>query len=835
MIQDATLAARLLWRGVRAGEYRVLILALLLAVSCSTLLAVLGERMQGALSFEASRLAGGDLVISGRQPADAALIDWLDTAGLAYSESASMTSMAATDDDLLLVSVQAVGDDYPLLGSIQLSGAEGALSVQHPPAVGEIWIEPAVAVRLGVEIGQELLLGDRSLQITHLLLETPEQRGGFSQFSPSVMVHLESLQESALLASLSRAQWRLGIRLGNAEPEGVTRALGERIREDQRLRLLEEDQPALARALGEGQRFLNMAGLVAILLAALAIALAMQRQVRRQAKEVALLRCMGLTRWRVARLLVLQFFWLGLLVGLLGGALGYLAHLGLVALLAPVLPLTLPEPSLWPWLLALASSWMLLLGLALAPILSLAQVSPLAVLQARPWKLSLAAGLTYSLAMLSVLLVGYALSGDLLLTSSTLIGLLLVGLLVAACGWVLLKMLGLGLQRLSWSWRQTYRRLMGHPGETLLQLGTFTLAFTAILLVGRAGTQLVGDWQQQLPQDAPNHFAVDIQPFERDDFLAFLDAQELQHSRVYPLVRGRLTLINDQPALEAVPPAGREDNTLRRELNLTWTSALPEGNQLLEGQWWSDLDARPDGRTPISIEQGMAERLGLELGDHLMFQVAGTPVQTEIVSVREVDWQSFQPNFYVIFPPGVLEDYGYTYLASFYLSDDHSGMIRDLARAFPGVALLDIRAILQQAEGVLRQLSQGINYLLAFVLLAGLLVTWALMMASLDARQKEQALLKVLGLTRRRLMLRQLLEFAMIGGVAGLLAAFLGELLYALMAEQLFNMPWRPAPSYWLLPPLVGALLLSFCAYLALRSTFEMAPHRLMQRLGGSG
>ncbi|MFK7159732.1 FtsX-like permease family protein [Marinospirillum sp. MEB164] len=835
MMQEAALAARLLWRGVRAGEYRVLILALLLAVSCSTLLAVLGERMQGALSFEASRLAGGDLVVSGRQPADPELISWLEASGLAYSESASMTSMAATEADLLLVSVQAVGDRYPLLGQVRLSDAEGERRVSHPPAVGEIWIEPAVAIRLGLELGQTLTLGDTDLQVTHWLLETPEQRGGFSQFSPSVMVHLASLEQSALLAALSRAQWRLGLRLDAAESEPLITELRQRLRDDQRLRLLEEDQPALARALDEGQRFLNMAGLVAILLAALAIALAMQRQVRRQAKEVALLRCMGRTRGQVARLLVFQFVWLGLLVGLLGGALGYLAHLGLVALLAPLLPLTLPEPSLWPLLLALVSSWLLLLGLALAPILSLAQVSPLAVLQARPWKISLASGLTYSLALLSVVLIGYALSGDLLLSAATLLGLLLVGLLVAACGWLLLKLFGMSLQSLSWSWRQTYRRLMGHPNETLLQLGTFTLAFTAILLVGRAGTQLVGDWQAQLPQEAPNHFAVDIQPYEKDDFVDFLDTRGLMHSRIYPLVRGRLTEINDQAALEAVPPSGREDNTLRRELNLTWTSALPEGNQLLEGQWWPDLATPLEGRAPISIEQGMAERLGLTLGDQLLFQVAGTPVLTQVVSVREVDWQSFQPNFYVIFPPDVLEVYGYTYLASFYLDAQQNLLIRDLARAFPGVALLDIRAILDQAEGVLRQLSQGIHYLLAFVLLAGLLVTWALMMASLDARQKEQALLKVLGLTRRRLLIRQLLEFAAIGLIAGLLAAGLGELLYALIADQLLNLHWRPAPSYWLLPPLVGALLLSACAYLALRPTFEMAPHRLMQRLSGSG
>jgi putative ABC transport system permease protein len=329
---------------------------------------------------------------------------------------------------------------------------------------------------------------------------------------------------------------------------------------------------------------------------------------------------------------------------------------------------------------------------------------------------------------------------------------------------------------------------------------------------------------------------VDIQPHERQDFERFLDQAGLQHSRLYPILRGRLMLINGEEAERQVPEASRNDNTLRRELNLTWSEALPEGNRVLSGRWWQPEDSAvttADRLIPVSVESGMARRLGLDLDDRMTFNLAGSVIETRIISLREVRWESFNPNFYVIFPPQVLETQPHTFLASFTLPEaDEGGFMRALTRQFPGVAFLDVRAILAQAEGILRQLSLGIQYLLGFVLLAGLLVTWALMMASLDARQREQALLKVLGARRGLLAGRQLAEFLLLGGLSGLLAAVLGEGLYALMAGQLFNLPWSAAPLFWVLPPLVGALLLAAFAHLALRPSLQAAPHQLLKRLG---
>ena len=833
MMGDLKFTAHQTWRSVKVGEYRVLLASLILAVACATLLGVVGERIQGALGEETARIAGGDLIVSGRKPASLELKQSFTAANLNWSEKVQLTSMASFGNEFLLVSLNGVDSHYPLLGEVRLQGQDNKTWKQsQPPALGEIWMEPGLALRLGAQLGEAVNVGGVSFQLTALLLETPDQSGGFSSFSPKALVHLDSLEGSPLLGSLSRASWRLGVTGDATLLSKLALTLPEKLEGHQRLRDFEESQPGIARAMNEGQRYLAMAGLVAVLLAALAVALATQRQTKRQAKEVALLRCLGQTRARVQKLLLLQLFWLGLAAGGIGGLLGYLGHWGLIELLSPVLPLSLPAASLKPLFAAILLALWLLLGFSLAPLLSLGQVSPLAVLQDRPWQLSYSAWLTYGLAGVATLGLGWWLSGDWLLTLWTLLGLGGVGLVVTGIGWLLLVLAMNKLEKLPWYWRQALRRLGRNPTETLLQLSTFTLAFTAVLLVARGGDQLMNEWQSQLPEERPNQFAVDIQPYEKQTFAAALDEQGLDHSQLYPLLRARLTHINDQTATEAVPDSAASDNALKRELNLTWSEALPEGNTLKAGAWWPDLPVVAKADTlPVSVEADVAKRLNLTLGDKLTFNMAGSPLQTSIVSIREVKWESFNPNFYVIFPPKVLEDKAHTFLASFVLPEDEASFMRYLTQQFPGVAFLDVRAMLAQAEGILRQLSLGVQYLLGFVLLAGLLVTWALMMASLDARKREQVLLKVLGASRRSLASRQALEFVLLGGLAGTLAAFLGELLYSLIAGKLLNLPWSPALLFWLAPPIIGALLLAGFAHLALRESLETPPHQLLKEL----
>lgn len=830
-MRDISLAGRLAWRSVKAGEYRVLLAALILAVACATLLGVVGDRLQRALDQEAARMAGGELVLRDRQPLSEAWAQQAQSRGLSLTRIARFSSMAARGDAMLLASVTAVDDHYPLLGSIEIQQEHQRRSVQSPPAPGEIWLEPGLALRLGAEPGDKVELGDKTLTFSAELLMAPDQGGGLSSLSPKLMVNLESLKDSVLMGPLSRIRWRAGFIGSEQALASWEQWLSPQLSDNQRLLSLDDDRPGIGRALDYGRRYLGQAGLVAVLLASMAVALATHRQVRRQTSTVALLGALGVSRQRIRRLWLWQFAWVGVFAGLLGGLIGYTAQLGLVALLQPLLPITLPPPAVWPLGAAVLLAIWILLGFALVPLLRLVSVSPLSVLQNRPLPRGIKSGWRYLLMGIVVVGLGYWLSGDARLTLWTLLGLGIAGIVVALFGWAILWSLYRVQHRFSWHWRQALRRLYHQRQETLLQLATFTLTFTALLLVARSGQQLLDTWQMRFPEDRPDHFAIDIQPQEQSSFLQALNEAGIEHSDLYPIVRGRLSEINGEAASSAVPSAQRESNTLRREWNLTWSTGLPSHNQLSAGQWWHGDGLNSEGIPEASVEQGLADRLGLTLGDTLTFSIAGQSLQAQITSLRDLEWSSLNPNFYVILPPSVMQAYPHTFLGSFALPEQSEGLLRHLAQRFPGVAFLDIRALLLQAENLIGQLSLGIEYVLGFVVLAALLVTWALMMASLDARLKEQALLRVLGATWPRLRGRQNAEFCILGLLSGGLASVISEALYSVLAEQMFGLTWSPAPMIWIIPPLAGAGLLMLLAYWALAPGRQQAPHQLLKRL----
>lgn len=830
-MRDLSLAGRLAWRSVKAGEYRVLLAALILAVACATLLGVVGDRLQRALDQEAARMAGGDLVLSDRQPLPEPWAQQARSRGLSMTRIARFSSMAAHDDAMLLASVTAVDAHYPLLGSIDIQQKGQRRSVQSPPKPGEIWLEPGLALRLGVVPGDEVELGDKTLRFSAELLMAPDQGGGLSSLAPKLMVNLKSLEDSVLMGPLSRIRWRAGFTGSEQALADWRQWLTPQLSDNQRLLSLDDDRPGIGRALDYGRRYLGQAGLVAVLLASMAVALATHRQVRRQTSTVALLRALGVSRQRIRRLWLWQFAWVGVFAGLFGGLIGYAAQQGLVALLQPLLPITLPPPALWPLGTAILLALWILLGFALVPLLRLVSVSPLSVLQNRPLPQGFSSGWRYLLMAIVVLGLGYWLSGDARLTLWTLLGLGVAGVLVALFGWGVLWSLYQARNQFSWHWRQALRRLYHQRQATLLQLATFTLTFTALLLVARSGQQLLETWQMRFPEDRPDHFAIDIQPQEQSAFLQALNEAGIEHSDLYPVVRGRLSGINDEAAEDAVPASQRGSNTLRREWNLTWSAELPDHNRLSAGRWWQGAGVNAAGMPEASVEQGLADRLGLTLGDTLTFSIAGQSLKAQITSFRDLEWSSLNPNFYVILPPSVMQAYPHTFLGSFALPQQAEGLLRHLAQRFPGVAFLDIRALLTQAENLIGQLSLGIEYVLGFVVLAALLVTWALMMASLDARLKEQALLRVLGATWPKLRGRQNAEFCMLGLLSGGLASLIAEVLYSVLAEQMFGLTWSSAPIIWLIPPLAGAGLLMLLAYWALAPGRRQAPHQLLKQL----
>jgi putative ABC transport system permease protein len=849
------LSARGLWRDLRAADVRALFLALALAVAASTMIGFFLDRLDRGLERQAGRMLGGDLVLEQGRPFEAEVRTALEEAGLTLSDQVDMVSMVSFGDAFQPASLKVVDDRYPHYGEALVDRGDGPEALARGPVPGEVWLAPRLAQLLEVDVGERIRLGESELEVGGLIEREPDQQGGFGSFNPRLMMHADDLRDTDLVQDGSRVEFEL-LAAGSAEAVARVESLIDRLRRDGvEVQDVRRDRPQLGNALERAEKYLSLAGLAAVLLAGVAVAMATRRYVDRHLDTAALLRCFGATQAELVRLFVLQLLWLALAASAVGALLGLAGQALLLRLLTAFLPLALPPPGMLPLGLGVLTALAVLAGFAGPTLLRLKRVSALKVLRRELDPLPASAWLV--LAVASAVFGGllWLYSGDALLAA----GLLLGGLAMLVVLWGLGSVMLAGVLRLA----ARLPRLAGDPGgltqalrlggqqlarrrsASLGQLLAFAVTFFAVAMIALVRGDLLTTWEAQLPEETPNHFAINIQPSEREAFEATLGEAADARSALYPMVRGRITAINGGDPRDAVPAASRGENALRRELNLTWRETLPEGNRLVSGEWfdalegsevmgWFDaVDAEPaDERVPISLEDGLAERFGLGLGDSLTFTIGGAEVVGEITSLRDLDWDSFRPNFYVIFPPGVLERFGHSYITAFHLDDADRDTARRLNREFPGVSLLNVDAILAQVREVLTQVTRAVELVLGFVLLAGVSVLYAALTASRPVRAHESGLLRVFGAGNRLLSRTQGAEFAILGLASGLMGALLAELAAAAIYLAWLDLAPRFHPGLWLLLPPAGALLVGAIGHGLSRGLRRQAPAASLGLLG---
>ncbi|MEQ6889937.1 FtsX-like permease family protein [Halomonas sp. CS7] len=855
------LSARGLIRDLRASDVRALALALALAVAASTMIGFFLDRLDRGLTRQAGQLSGGDVVLEQGRPFGAEIREALEAAGLTLSDQIDMVSMVSRGDAFQPASLKVVDSVYPHYGTAQVDRGDGVEALPRGPAPGEAWVAPRLALLMELEVGDRVRLGQTELAVGGIIEREPDQSAGFGSFNPRLMMHVDDLDATGLVQEGSRVEFEL-LAAGSAEAVARVEPLLERLRrEGVEVRDVRRDRPSLGNALARAEKYLGLAGLAAVLLAGVAVAMSTRRYVDRHLDTAALLRCFGATQRELLRLFVLQLAWLALAASALGALLGLAGQALLVRLLATFLPFSLPAPGMLPLWLGVFTALAVLAGFAGPTLLRLKRVSALKVLRRELDPLPPSAWLVVGVAALVFGGLLWLYSGDPGLAA----GLLLGGLVMLAVLW------GLGGMLLALVLRATARlpreggkaeglitavRLGGQQlarrrRASLGQLLAFSVTFFAVAMIALVRGDLLSTWQAQLPEDTPNHFAINIQPQERNAFEAALAGAADARSALYPMVRGRISAIDGEVPQEAVPAESRGDNALRRELNLTWRETLPEGNRVVAGQWFADgepagwldemaaeprpaaEDSAADGSAvPISVEDGLAARLGLALGDQVTFTIGSDEVVGEVTSLRSLDWESFRPNFYVIFPPGVLERFGHSFITAFHLGDDDRDLLRELVRAFPGVTLLDVEAILGQVREVLTQVTRAVELVLGFVLLAGISVLYASLTASLPVRAHESGLLRVFGAGNRLLSRMQAAEFAVLGFASGLMGALLAELAAAGIYLAWFDLAPRFHWGLWLTLPLAGAVLIGVIGHLLSRGLRRQAPAASLGLLG---
>jgi putative ABC transport system permease protein len=822
------LSLRLLLAEIRAGKMTVIMLALILAVSSATIISVFSQRLDSAMLNKSSELLGADLRLLSREEISS---DWYQQAqdfGLKTTTTLEFPSVVLLGDEMALAAVKAVAKGYPLKGQL---GSQQNPALQQGPAIGKVWLEPRLLALLNAELGDVIEVGAITLKVTAVLINESDRAGNFYSLSPRVMMNLQDVAAAKLVQPGSRVSWRMLVVGEDLALENLKQNLEPLLASHQSFESLTDNNQALAASLAKARSYLSLAAMLAIILAGIAIAMAAQDYARHHYDSSALLRTLGASRRYVTRLYLYQLMFLALFTSVIGLLLGYVGQEFLTQLLATAFnkgaaDASLPSAGYSAWFIASLTAPVTLIGFALPPLLRLGRVSPLRVLRRELEPMAWNSWAIYGLGLAMMALLNYWFSQNLAMTVIIIVGgfVILLALLFALRLFLFTADKVIPKAKLSMSLRFAWQQINRDRNRTSIHILAFSLTLMVMLIIAIVRNDLLQDWQKNLPQDSANYFAMNIQGYQIDRYQQDLENAGFTVSTAFPMVPGRLTVINDIAVKDDAEYS--QDRALQRDLVLSGGKELPIGNIITEGRWFTQ-----DSIAEVSIAEGLAQRLKLKLGDQLIFDIGGQEVSASIASVRKVDWGSMKPNFYILFSGDVLEQLPLNYLTSFYVPVENSKQLTPIIRTYPGITLLDMSQVLIQVQNLLGQVTLAVEYLLILVLLAGILVLLAALHSSLDDRLQQGAVLRTLGAKRQQLQLMQWYEFISMGALAGIIAVAGAEIICWVLYQRLFELEYPWHLSYWFWLPAFSAILISTLANRNLRSVINQPPLVILRKL----
>ncbi len=829
-LHELRMALRLLLRDLRAGELTLIAIAVVIAVAGVTTVGFFTDRVQLALNRQANQLLGADLVIAQDRALPAELVQEAQRRQLGVTQMLRFPSMAVRGDKNVLADIKVVAAGYPLRGEVRIADKLYAADrrAQGIPAPGTVWADERILSRLAVAVGDKISIGNKGLQISAVLTQEPDAAIGFINAGPRVMLNEADLAATGLVQTGSRLRYRLQI-AGSAEAVDSYRGwLGARLQPGQRIEGIRDARPEIRSALERAEKFLNIAALVSVLLAATAIALAARRFLQRHLDACAMLRCLGAGQGQLMRMYLLHFTVLGAAASLIGCIAGALAQQALAYWLGSVVAVELPRPGWLPAAQGMVTGLALLLSFALPPIVALGRVPTLRVLR-RDLGTPGARGATgYALGYAVITGMIFWKASDPRLGAYVVLGFSGAMLVAGALAWLLLKGVS-GLRNRGISWRFGIANLRRRPLGTVIQVIALGLGLMALLTLTLIRNDLIGAWQASLPPEAPNRFLVNIQDDQVAQLQRFFAARNVAAPQMHPMIRGRLVSVNGRKVGESEFADERARRQIAREFNLSWAASLPKDNRIVSGRWWSAANAP---REQFSMEEGVAQRLGIKVGDRLTFDIAGSPVTATVTSLRKVDWDSFNVNFFLIAPPGLLDGQPVSYVTSFYLPPRHNDLLNALVQQFPNLLVIDVAQIMAQVQIMMTQVSKAVQFVFLFTLLAGLVVFYAAMASTQDERIQQAAVMRTLGASRAQLTRAHLAEFAVIGALAGLVAAAGASGLGFVLAVKVLNLSYNFSPLAWVAGVALGSAGIALAGHLGTRRVLSTPPMLVLRELG---
>ena len=816
-------ALRSFGRELRSGEVLVLLGAVALAVAALTAVGFLTDRIGKAVARQANEVLAADLRLRSQEPIPDIWRDKAEAFDLRTAETNTFPSVVFGGDLSALATIKAVSATYPLRGNVRVSDTMFGEQrvVEGIPPKGEVWADGALLARVDADVGDRLAVGELDLLVTAVLTYRPDQSMGFASLAPSLLMNIEDIPASGLISAGSRVGYGLLVAgdewLVNEFNNAIQEDLPESVRASER----EESSERAYRAADRAQRFLSLTAVISLLLSAVAVAMSARRFAHRRMDTVALMKSLGATQRFVIAVALVQLVLLGGLGVVAGSAVGFTAEEILSWILADLIAGDLPPVGLMPVVLASGSALVLLVGFALPSLIQLRNTPPLRVLRhdAMPPPASrlLVAGL--SLAAVAALL--YRSVGDALMLIILLGGIVVIAAALYVVGRVLVAIMGRFRSGVGVAWRYGLANVARRGRDSAVQVVAFGLGLTVLLLLTIVRTDLLQRWRQTLDQDAPNHFMINIQPHELESVADIYATAGIEVPEFVPLIRARMSTINGESVKEREYPDPGGQWMANREANLSFAAKLSASNEILEGEWWPE---DYEGPPLVSVEEEAALETGLKIGDQMTFVIAGRELDATIASIRKINWDSFQPNFFMVFSPRALDDMPTTYIASLRLEKDQQPVLIKLVRAHPSISVIDLDSILQQIRGIVEKASLAVQAVFIFTLAAGIAVLFAAVQSTIDERRFESAILRALGARKRTVISGVMAEFAALGAAAGILASAGASILAAIVAVRLFELPYEFNPWLWAVGVAAGVIVVCASGFVAARGAVNAPP-----------
>jgi len=828
------LAWKFLKRELLQGDLSLLFIAIVIAISSLSTIGFLLKRIDRSMLTHAAQLNGAELIL--KSPT-AIPEHWIVEAKKQQLNQASMISfpsMLVVNNQFKLAQIKAVSDNFPLLGKLLVKPYnEKEVQQKNAPESGNIWIDRRLYHSLKISENKQLPieLGEAVFNYQGILESVPGQSSSFFKLAPGAIININDLDKTATITAGSRVDY---IYFFSGPEPALTQYqtwLKSKIKPGQSLRYGVEGIRAVSNNLNKANKFLSLAALLSVLLSAIAIIISSYRYGQQQYKNNATLLCLGLSETKVIQLEFIKLILLGFIASIIGLIIGFLIHLLLLEILSELIPKPYPPLSFLPVWMGLGSGLLLIISLSSANLLGLKQLTPMAILRKDLLTISLNHYVLYGMSSMGLLLLSWLYSQDLYI--SVLFYALMIGTLVILffCSKILLHFLLIMAKRLSWIPRLALINLHQHQSMALLQITTFSLIFALVLISYLVRSDLLYQWQQQLPTDTPNHFIINIQDYETVAFKKVLSENTISSSDIFPMVRGRLSWLNDKPIKNQLSTKQQNHNALNRELNLSFASVMQTHNQLVEGAWWDANQASQD-LAQISLESSLANELGIIIGDKLGFQIGSRQIQGVVSNLRRVKWDSFKPNFYVIFSPGSLDSFPLTYISSFYVPAKDKLILNQLIEHFPGITIIEVDQIIKEVQYIIDKIALAINFVFIFILMAGLLVLASSLSSTLESRLYESAIIRTLGASAKKIRHGLLTEFSIIAIISALSALIMAETISAILYQQIFKLSYSFHPWLWLIMIVIALIMILSMSLLIINKIFNQSVNHSLRQFG---